>query len=126
MLIPVVGQISAGSPLDWIPIEKWRWIRPLKNSLPGENIYGLEVVGDSLINEKILSGDVLIFAYGHKAKPGDLCVVRTPYGLTAKRIYPNEEGEVLLKSANEEIPDQVWPCQDVHILGVVKRVERDL
>lgn len=125
--VPVIGQVSAGSPIEWIPIEKWRTIRPLKDAPCGGQLYGMDVVGKSLIGKHILPGDVLIFVYGSQAKPGDLCVIQTPHGLTAKFIFPSADGdEVVLKAANVLVKDQVWPCDSVKILGVVKRVERDI
>lgn len=124
--IPVLGQVAAGSPLEWLPIEKWRWIRPLRDCQPHEEVYGMEVVGSSLIGEKIYSGDILIYVRGRKCKPGDLCVIQTPHGVTAKFVFPREDDEVLLKGANRRVKDQVWPCREINILGIVKRVERDL
>ena len=124
--IPVIGEVSAGAPSDFIPIEKWRWIRPLKDTLPSEQVYGMEVVGDSLIDEHIKSGDVLVFVYGRQSKPGDLCIVQTPHGITAKFVFPREDGEVLLRAGNAGTRDQVWMMSDIKILGVVKRSERDL
>ena len=124
--IAVIGTVAAGSPSEWIPIKKWRLIRPLDGLRPGEIVYGLEVSGRSLVGKNILHGDILIFVFGRQARPGDLCVVQTPYGLTAKFVHPNDEGEVILKSANVLVPDQCWLCEEVKVLGVVKRVERDL
>jgi len=91
---------------------------------PGEHVYALLTVGDSLIDEDIHEGDLLIFVCGRQSRPGDLCVVQTPLGLTAKFAHPNEEGEIVLKSANERIEEQIWPRTDVVIVGVVQRVER--
>jgi repressor LexA len=124
--IPIIGQVSAGTPFDFIPIERWRWIRPLQFTSPGEQVYGMEVVGDSLKDKNILDGDILVFVHGQPSRPSDLCIVQTPHGLTAKYVYPREDGEVLLASANALIRDQVWSMSDVKIIGVVKRVERDL
>ncbi len=76
-------------------------------------------------NNQNLDGDVLIFIHGRKANPSDLCIVQTPHGVTAKNIHTSD-GDVVLKSANPIVPDQVWPCGDVKIVGVVKRAERDL
>lgn len=113
-------------PDDWIPLERWVRIRPLAGVQPGERVYGLEVVGDALIERNIADGDILVFIFGRQGRPGDLCVVQTQHGLTAKFVYPNDDGEVILKSANARIPDQVWLGEDLKILGVVERVEHDL
>ena len=56
-------------------------------------------------------------------RAGDLCVVQTPHGVTAKFVHPNGDGELVLKSANDRIFDQVWLCEQVKILGAVQRVE---
>jgi SOS-response transcriptional repressor LexA len=94
--IPITGQVSAGSPLDWIPIKKWRWIRPLRDNPTSEKLYGMEVVGDSLIDNNILSGDILIYNADCQCRPGDLCVIQTPHGVTAKYVFPRgDEGDIL-------------------------------
>lgn len=125
--IPILGQCAAGSPLEWLPIEKWRWIRPLVDCQPHEEVYGMEVVGSSLVGAKIYSGDILIYVKGRKCKPGDLCVLQTPHGITAKFVFPRaDDEEILLRAANKRVKDQIWPCKDVNVLGIVKRVERDL
>lgn len=124
--IAIIGAVAAGTPSEWIPLEKWRMVRPLAGARPGEHIYGLEVVGHSLVGKNILDGDILIFIHGRRAQPGDLCVVQTPHGLTAKFVCPNAAGEITLQGANDLIPDQVWLSEDIRIIGVVQRVERDL
>lgn len=123
----MIGQIAAGSPSEWVPIEKWRTIRPLRDVKAQEEMYGMEVVGDSLIDYKIHNGDVLIYVAKRAYKPGDLCVVQTPHGITAKFVhYRKAKDEMILKAANPSVKDQSWHYTEVVILGVVKRVERDL
>lgn len=93
-----------------IPVEKWRWIRPLHNARFGQRVCAMQVAGDGLVALNIIKGDVLIFAFETTPEIGDLCVVQVPAGITA-RVFQTEN---------------TWLEPGVIILGVVKRVERDL
>lgn len=93
---------------------------------PGEQLYGMIVVGSSLTGKRIFDGDVLIYIAGREPQPGDLCVIQTPWGITAKFVHMDGHDTLVLKAANKDIPDRIWPRSEVKVLGVVKRVERDL
>ena len=106
-----------------IPLQnRWRSIRPLCDVKPGEQTCALEVTGVSLAEHNIVPGDFLVFVFGREPKPGDLCVVSTPAGITACFVYPAPQQRLLLKSSHAA---DIWHTSEVKVLGVVKRLERD-
>jgi repressor LexA len=128
MRVPVLGNAYAGKPvpIDALPIEGWREIRPIKGAKPWDKFAAIRVIGDSLIEDNILEGDYLILRLTHEANSGELAVVLTPHGNTIKYLHPHLDGTVLFKGANALFEDQVWEIQDIKVQGVVRRVERDL
>ena len=128
MRVPVIGSAYAGKavPLDALPIESWREIRPIKGAKPWDRFAAIRAIGESLIEDNILDGDFLIIRLSGEARFGELSVVLTPHGNTIKYLHPHLDGTVLLKGANALFEDQVWEVQDIRVQGVVKRVERDL
>lgn len=84
----------------------------------------MRVNGDSMRGDGILDGDFAIVQMVDIAPPEKIVVVRTPHGLTVKRVF-REQDTVILKSSNSDFKDQAWPVEDVCLIGVVRRVERD-
>lgn len=127
MRVPVLGQVFAGRavPIEALPITSWREIRSVKGARPGDRFVAAPVVGDSMEEDHILDGDIVIFRVTQEAKPGEMVIALTPDGLTLKYIYPLDEHTVVLRGADPQY-DQVWESRLVKVQGVVKRIERDL
>lgn len=128
MRVPFLVSAYAGKPvpLDALPIEGWREIRPIKGAKPWDNFAAIRVIGESLIEDGILEGDFLIIRFTHEARSGEITIILTPHGNTIKYIHPNVDGTLLLKGANALYEDQVWEIDQIRVQGVVKRVELDL
>ena len=125
MRIPIVGQVAAGNPVEFLPIVKFRDIRSIKGARVADQYAGIQVVGNSLLADNIAYGDYAIFRLTYEARNEDLVVARVPDGLTIKYYHPTTDGHILLRGA---VPayDQIWEASDVVVLGVVVRIERDL
>lgn len=126
--VPILPEVFAGKavPLDALNIAGWREIRPIKGARPGDRFAAAPVRGDSLIEDHIADGDILIIHLTCEAHVGDLIVALTPDGLTVKYVHAQIEGMVLLRGANSIYEDQIWDATEIKIEGVVKRIERDL
>lgn len=126
--VPVLAEVFAGKagPISDLDITGWREVRPIRGARPGERFAAAPVRGDSLINDHIAEGDMLIFQLTTEAREGDLIIALTPDGLTVKYLHAQVEGMVLLRGANPIYEDQIWDASEIKIQGVVKRIERDL
>ena len=89
----------------------------------------MTVSGDSLKDEDIKDGDVLIVKRVFEAaeiKSGKLVVVLLPTGRSVvKRIY--FEGErIILRSSNPKFKDLVFGQNELTVEGIVKKLTRDM
>ena len=89
------------------------------------NTFLVSVVGDSMINENIFEGDILVV--NRKEKPVDgKVVIAALNGEMAVKTYRVIDGLVYLYSANKSfLPIEIKPFWEFEIQGVVKHVIRN-
>jgi len=100
--IPLLGTIAAGQPIE--AIQEKETIAVPKNKLPrtGE-FYALRVVGNSMIDENINNGDIILVKQQSIAENGQKVVVLIDnHEATLKKFY-KERGHIRLQSANKKI-----------------------
>ena len=114
--LPLFGYIAAGRPLDvhasdeTIPV-------PSHLTTRGEN-YVLKVRGDSMVDDGILDGDLVIIARRERAENGEMVVANVNGEVTLKRMY--REGErVRLQPANSMMSPIYAAAREVAVQGVV-------
>jgi repressor LexA len=86
--------------------------------LAGGNNFALQVQGESMIDEGIRDGDVLIIRKQDRADNGQTVVAQIEGEATIKKFY-QRDGRVELRPANEELKPLVVPAEKVEIIGVV-------
>lgn len=114
--LPLFGYIAAGRPLD---VETSNETIPVPEHLTGRgDNYVLKVRGDSMIEDGILDGDLVIIAHRQSADNGEMVVANVNGEVTLKRIY--REGErVRLQPANSMMGPIYASARDVAVQGVV-------
>ncbi|NMD35719.1 MAG: transcriptional repressor LexA [Planctomycetes bacterium] len=120
--IPVVGAIQAGFPiLAFEEAEK----EDLRDLLPlGGDLFALRVKGQSMVEDHIQDGDLVVVARTAGADPGGLVVALVDgEEATLKRFYP-EGARVRLEPANATFEPIVLPRERVRIQGRVVGVLR--
>ncbi|HVS33027.1 MAG TPA: transcriptional repressor LexA [Thermoanaerobaculia bacterium] len=114
--LPLFGYIAAGRPLD-VDVSDETIAVPEHLTSRGEN-YVLKVRGDSMIEDGILDGDLVIIARRERADNGEMVVANVSGEVTLKRIY--REGErVRLQPANSMMSPIYASARDVAVQGVV-------
>jgi repressor LexA len=114
--LPLFGYIAAGRPLD-VEVSAETIAVPDHLTARGEN-YVLKVRGDSMIDDGILDGDLVIIARREQAYNGEMVVANVNGEVTLKRIY--REGErVRLQPANATMSPIYASARDVAVQGVV-------
>lgn len=88
----------------------------------------MTVSGDSLMDDGILDGDILVVKrvfHESEVRPGRLVIAMLPEGRTVvKRIF--FEGErIILRSANAKFKDMIFEPDQIAVEGIVKRAYRD-
>ena len=92
---------------------------------PG-NIYLVRVNGESMIDENIFHGDILVVNKDEKPKDGKV-VIAALNGEMAVKTYRKIDGKVYLVSANKNfLPIEIKPFWNFEIQGVVKYVIHDV
>jgi repressor LexA len=114
--LPLFGYIAAGRPLD-VDVSDETIAVPEHLTTRGEN-YVLKVRGDSMVDDGILDGDLVIIARREKADNGEMVVANVNGEVTLKRLY--REGErVRLQPANSMMHPIYAAARDVAVQGVV-------
>jgi repressor LexA len=119
--IPLAGRVAAGIPIEAIENKE----RLSINSLFGnsDEIFALEVRGDSMTGEGINSGDFVICHKCSTANEGQMVVaIVDNENATLKRFY-REKDAVRLQPANEQYePIYSRNCRiEAVVLGVIKK-----
>ncbi|CAL7961463.1 repressor LexA [Gammaproteobacteria bacterium] len=112
--LPILGQISAGSPIEVID-EPGEMI--CFKQIVGENRYLLRVKGNSMIEENICDGDLVICERCQKVPNGTIVVALiNGQEATLKRIY-YEKDKIHLKPANKDYNVQIYKPEEVEVQG---------
>lgn len=123
--IPLLGTIAAGQPIE--AIQEKETIAVPQNKLPrsGE-FYALRVVGDSMIDEGINNGDVVLVKQQAVADNGQKVVALIDnHEATLKKFY-KERGQIRLQPANKSMTPLIFRNgRDVSIQGIVLDVIRE-
>jgi len=117
--IPLLGLIAAGQPIE--AIQNKETIAVPQNKLPrsGE-FYALRVIGNSMIDENINDGDIVLVKQQSIAENGQKVVALIDnYEATLKKFY-KERGYIRLQPANQTIePIIIKKGKDIVIQGIV-------
>ncbi|HEY0159062.1 MAG TPA: transcriptional repressor LexA [Thermoanaerobaculia bacterium] len=114
--LPLFGYIAAGKPLD-VDVSDETITVPEHLTTRGEN-YVLKVRGDSMVEDGILDGDLVIIARRELADNGQMVVANVSGEVTLKRLY-REGDRVRLQPANSMMNPIYAAARDVAVQGVV-------
>ncbi|HEY0372939.1 MAG TPA: transcriptional repressor LexA [Thermoanaerobaculia bacterium] len=114
--LPLFGYIAAGRPID-VDVSDELITVPEHLTTRGEN-YVLKVRGDSMVDDGILDGDLVIVSRRERADNGEMVVANVNGEVTLKRLY--REGErVRLQPANSMMHPIYAAAREVSVQGVV-------
>ena len=123
--IPLLGTIAAGEPIE--VIQEKEFISIPKSRFPrGGEFYALRVAGDSMIDENIDDGDLVIVRNQQTADNGQKVVALINNSeVTLKKLY-REKNKIRLQPANPLLkPFYVRP-HDLMIQGIVMDVIKNI
>ena len=122
--IPIVGRVRAGAPV--LAEENIDGFLPVASDLArGEENFALKVQGDSMIEDGILDGDLVIIKRQDTANNGDIVCALIGDEATLKRFH-QKGNEITLKPANKNYDPIVVSNGEFRILGKVTGVIRKL
>src|SRR6059058_6295816 len=121
MVLPLVGRIAAGQPIE--AIETLETIS-LADFVRSKEVFVLEVRGDSMRDEAILDGDYVLVEKTKTAHNGDIVVALVEMtDATLKRFY-REGDKIRLQPSNAAMQPIIVPAASVEIQGRVIGVLR--
>ena len=123
--IPLLGTIAAGQPIE--AIQSKEMIAVPKSKIPSlAEVYALRVVGDSMVDENINDGDVVLVKQQETAENGQKVVALIDnHEATLKKFY-KERGHIRLQPANKTMEPLIFRNgRDVLIQGIVLDVIRE-
>lgn len=127
--VPHLARVSAGTPVptDWKKwlVRQFREIRPIDGAEPFDKFASVDIEGESMTHLGILHGDVLIFRITQKYERSKIGIWQTPHGLTAKYAEVSHKDNCIVLDNRFNWKKQ-WSIDDVKLLGLVVRVERDM
>jgi SOS regulatory protein LexA len=122
--IPILGTIAAGQPIETIEVPD-ETIQLSKNDVnKSGNYYALRVKGDSMIEDGIFDGDIVVIKQQSYADDGQTVVaIIDKNEATLKKIYW-EENRARLQPANQAL----FPIytDEIEIRGIVIKIVRNI
>jgi len=119
--LPLVGRIAAGLPVDAAEASE---SISLGDIIGNKDVFALEVRGDSMRDEHIVSGDYVLVERTRTAREGEIVVALVDgTDATLKRFY-REGSMIRLQPSNSEMAPIFAPAAAVTIQGKVLGVLR--
>ncbi len=115
--LPLLGLVAAGAPIESVP-------DPEPVSVPQDFVgsgsnFVLKVRGESMIDDGIHDGDLVIIQSTAKAVDGDMVVAMVDGEVTLKRLYRQAPGTIRLQPANSEMEPLFVAAADLTVQGIV-------
>ncbi len=123
--LKVMGKIAAGRPIEAVEDPEPYTLDELMPIEPGQESYMLRVVGQSMIEDHITDGDLVMVDRSQSPYDGEIVVAIVDGEATLKRFYREADDAIRLQPANSTMePIYVRPPQQLDIRGVVRGVLR--
>lgn len=124
--IPIIGEVKAG--FDLLAEQNIiGYTYTSKKNLNGGEYFSLKVQGDSMKGAGIEEGDLVLVRRQPAVDEGQIAVVlidKTEASI--KRIYYGKNEQVILQSENNAYPPKIYHFDDIKVLGLVKKVEKEV
>ena len=115
--LPFLGRIAAGKPIEAIEDKQ---VVNFAHLLNGPNRYVLEVKGQSMVDEGIRHGDLVVIEHASTARSNQIVVALIDgEDVTLKRIQFPKKDKVRLIPANKNMQAKEYPAKRITIQGIL-------
>ncbi len=119
--IPLLGWVAAGQPVDLFEQQE---SVSVPDNMVRKDTYALRVRGDSMIDDNIEDGDLIVVEKRATAENGQSVVAMiNGETVTLKKFYIEKDG-IRLQPANQNLNPICLKNEDIQILGIVMGVIR--
>jgi repressor LexA len=115
-VVPLLGRVAAGRPIEAIAAPET--VEVPEMLLRGGDTFALRVVGDSMVDEGIRDGDIVIVKRQRQAEPGQTVVALIGDEATIKQ-YHRRGARIELRPANARMYPIIVDEEDIQIQGIV-------
>ncbi len=115
--LPLLGLVAAGEPIESLD-SPHRVTVPRELVGPGSH-YVLRVRGDSMVEDGVFDGDLVVVQARREAATGEMVVALVDGEVTLKRFHPEGDGTVRLQPANPAMAPLRYPAARVEVQGIV-------
>jgi len=123
--VHLLGTIAAGQPIE--AITNRETIAVAKSKIPtSSEVYALRVAGNSMIEENINDGDIILVKSQQTAENGQKVVALIDNQETTLKKFYRERGQIRLQPANKNMEPLIFKnTKDVSIQGIVLDVIKE-
>ncbi len=121
--IPLLGKIAAGTPIE--AISNYDNFIEIPNNTLSDDSYALTVEGDSMIDEGILDGDVVVIDKKAEVMNGDIVVALIDKEEATLKKLRKRGDSIALEPANKNYKTQIYGPDRVIIQGKLKTLIRN-
>ena len=120
--VPMAGMVAAGSPIEPVPQSELIEVPP--SMLRGGTTFALRVKGESMKDDGILPGDLVVVRKQETARNGQIVVALVNHDATIK-TYFKKDSHIELRPANAAMQPIIVRSSDTfHIEGILIGVIR--
>jgi len=124
VFLPLLGRVAAGAPLEAIEDPESLAVPEAFVGRRRNEVYALQVRGDSMIDEQIRDGDYVIVEARDTVQDGEMVIALLEGEMvTLKKLY-REKDRVRLQPANEAMPPIYVDPYRLEVQGVVVGILR--
>jgi repressor LexA len=114
--VPLLGMVAAGEPIEAVEIPDN--VDVPQSLLRGGECFALRVKGDSMIEEGIHDGDIILVRKQERAENGQTVVALIDNEATVKKFYRKGKS-IELRAANPDMEPIMIEADKLEIKGVV-------
>jgi repressor LexA len=115
--LPLLGLVAAGAPIESVPDPEPVAVPP--DFVRSGKHFVLRVRGESMIEDGIHDGDLVVVQQTSGAADGDMVVALVDGEVTLKRLFRETPNTIRLQPSNAEMKPILVPAADLTVQGVV-------
>ena len=120
--LPLLGYVAAGVPIEAVVSDET--VTVPEDLVGTRDTYALRVRGDSMIDEQIRDGDLVVVEDRQTVRNGEMVIALLEGSeVTLKRLY-RENGHIRLQPSNDAVAPIIVAADTVQVQGVVIGVMR--
>ena len=115
--IPLLGRVAAGRPIEAISVPDTIAVPP--DLVARRDCFAQRVFGDSMIDDHIVDGDVVVLEARKTPRAGETVVALIRGEECTLKRFHQDGGKIRLVPANAKLSPMEFPAEDVEVQGVV-------